>query len=261
MQMQSYPFRMTAENLAKHRLDPEHRVLEGAQERLGPFRGDAVRAERDWSAAEHYHFDAVSSHPVSGSAACPDLDTVASVESAVAAKQRQDEAQVAAQVAKGVKPIAFVYEDGGQNPVFKDSVDMLSRPEAVEHGPQEIVLGNDGKPLKVSPVVQVAATQAKPAAAPATFTVASGNPTLIKPADVAAAAQSPSNSGFNLSGITNSSKSLMSGLIGGVSGAPQMQVYEPAQPIPTDAPLPPKRSAEVDKALKMATAKAEDQPQ
>ena len=57
-----------------------------------------------------------------------------------------------------------------------------------------------------------------------------------------------------LGGISDSSKALMAGLIGGVSGgsgAPQVQVYEPAEPIPADVPLPPRRP-DADKALKMA---------
>ena len=72
-----------------------------------------------------------------------------------------------------MKPILIVYEDGGENPAFKDTVDMLSHPEAVEHPPKEIVLGEDGKPLKVPPLVQVAAaSQPKPA----TTTVAALRP-------------------------------------------------------------------------------------
>jgi hypothetical protein len=201
----------------------------------------------------HYHFGAASSHPVSASAACPELENDEAVETAVAAKARQDDVQVAQQIAKGVKPIMIVYQDGGENPAFKDTVDMLSHPEAVENPPKEVVIGENGKPLKIPPVVQVASGPA-PKPASSTFQVASASSTPVAPAAVAA----PS-SGFNpLGGLTNSSKSLMSGLIRSVSGAPQIQIYEPAEPVPADVPLPPKRTAELDKQLKMATAKVDD---
>ena len=39
-QFQSYPFRMSAENMARHRDRPEHRVLARAQGRLRPVRGE-----------------------------------------------------------------------------------------------------------------------------------------------------------------------------------------------------------------------------
>ena len=46
-QFQSYPFRMTAENLAQHRLDPNIALLEEPEGRLGLFRGDQGRAPRE----------------------------------------------------------------------------------------------------------------------------------------------------------------------------------------------------------------------
>jgi murein L,D-transpeptidase YafK len=258
VQMQSYPFRMTAENLAKHRLDPN--IAFWKELKTGSDHFEVAQAEPSvLVCGKHYHFDATASHPVTASAACPDLQTDEALEAAVAAKQRQDDTQVAALAAKGVKPVLIVYEDGGENPVFKDTVDMLSHPDAVEHPPKEIVLGEDGKPLKVPPVVQVANAAPAPKPAPAGFQVASASSTPVNPAPAA-----PAAAGFNpLGGLTNSSKSLMNGLISSVSGssAPQIQVYEPAEPIPTDAPLPPKRSADLDKPVKMATVKADDAAQ
>ena len=37
IQMQTLPFHMTPENIAKYRLDPEHRFLEGAEDRQRQF--------------------------------------------------------------------------------------------------------------------------------------------------------------------------------------------------------------------------------
>ena len=39
IQLESYPFHMTAENMAKFRLDPNIAVLEKPERRLRPFRG------------------------------------------------------------------------------------------------------------------------------------------------------------------------------------------------------------------------------
>jgi hypothetical protein len=126
-------------------------------------------------------------------------------------------------------------------------------------GPQEIVLGNDGKPLP--PVVQVAAK-----APAATFSTASVSSTPVKlapaPDGAAAAAPAASGSAFGVvNGLSEGSKSLMSGLIARVSGEPQLRVYEPAEPIPSDVPLPPKRSAALDNPMRMATAKVDDAAQ
>jgi murein L,D-transpeptidase YafK len=252
VQMQSYPFRMTAENLAKHRFDPN--IAFWKELKNGSDHFEVTQSEPTvLVCGRHYHFGATSSHPVSASSACPELENDEAVETAVAAKARQDDVQVAQQVAKGVKPILIVYEDGGENPAFRDTVDMLSHPEAVENPPKEIVLGENGKPLKIPPVVQVASSPT-PTPTGSTFQVASASSTAVGPA----AAAAPST-GFNpLGGITNSSKSLMSGLISSVSGAPQIQIYEPTEPVPADVPLPPKRSADLDKQLKMATAKVDD---
>jgi murein L,D-transpeptidase YafK len=258
VQMQSYPFRMTAENLAKHRLDPN--IAFWKELKVGSDHFEVTQAEPSvLVCGRHYHFDVTASHPASASMACPDLQGDDRVEAAVAAKQKQDNAQVAALVSKGVKPILLVYEDGGENPVFKDSVDMLSNPDAVEQPPKEIVLGEDGKPLKVPPVVQVAAAASQPKPAAASFQVASAN---SMPASPTPASPAPAASGFDpLGGLTNSSKSLMNGLVVSVSGAPKIQIYEPTEPIPADAPLPPKRSVDLGNPLKMATAKVDDAAQ
>ena len=102
----------------------EHRVLEAAEERLGPFRGDQDASRRCSSAASTMCSAPMPTSDVSAHGACPALHRDDEVESAVAAKQAQDDAAVAALVAKGVKPIRLVYEDGGQNPVFAGKSDV-----------------------------------------------------------------------------------------------------------------------------------------
>jgi len=257
VQMQSYPFRMTAENLAKHRLDPN--IAFWRELKNGADHFETTMAEPSVLVCnKHYVFGAEAARDVSATAACPALKRDDEVEAAVAAKAAKDDVAVAALVAKGVKPIQLVYSDGGQNPAFRGR-DDVSRPEALAVGPQEVVLGDDGKPLPA--VVQVAAAiDLKPAAA---FRTASASSMPVKTAPETAAVVSPgSNSGALgfVGGLSDSSKSLMSGLIARVSGSgePPLRVYEPAEPIPSDAPLPPRRSALLDKPIRMATAKVDD---
>jgi murein L,D-transpeptidase YafK len=254
VQMQSYPFRMTAENLAKHRLDPN--IAFWRELKNGSDHFETTMAEPNVLVCnKHYVFGAEAAHEVSATAACPELKRDDEVETAVAAKASKDDAEVAALVAKGVKPIALVYADGGQNPVFKGR-DDVSRPEALAVGPREIVLGEDGKPLPA--VVQVAAAaQPKPSLA---FRTAGASSTPVKIASDTSTAAPAANSGALgfVGGLTDSSKSLMSGLISRVSGEPQLRVYEPAEPVPSDVPLPPKRAASLDKPMRMATAKVDE---
>jgi murein L,D-transpeptidase YafK len=258
VQMQSYPFRMTAENLAKHRLDPN--IAFWRELKNGSDHFETTMSEPEVLVCnKHYVFGAQALHDVAATAACPALKRDDDVETAVSAKAAKDDAEVAALVAKGVKPIRLVYADGGQNPVFKGR-DDVSRPEALAVLPQEIVLGENGKPMPE--VVQVAASAQKPTAS---FVTASSSSTPVKlaAATAAPAPVPPSNGGALgfVGGLTDSSKSLMSGLVAKVSGEPKMPIYEPSEPIPSNVPLPPKRSAALDKQMRMATAKIDDSAQ
>ena len=117
-----------------------------------------------------------------------------------------------------------------------------SRPDALVEGPREILLGANGKPLPA--VIEVASADArgkgkgksaKPVAAPETA-VASN------------AAKAPA-SGDLLDG----SKSLIKKLFKTADDAPPaVQVFEPADPVPTDAPLPPRRPGSHNAPLRMA---------
>ena len=151
-QFQSYPFRMTAENLARHRLDPNIAFWRNLKEGSDYF--EIAKDEPRVSVAnQQYAF--------SGDA---------SAMAAVAQKQQDDDRQVAALAADGVQPVKLVYADGGQHESFRQAlygdageggslaVDAsarkrlgdISRPEALAAGPQEVVLGANGKPRQGS---------------------------------------------------------------------------------------------------------------
>ena len=238
IQMQSFPFRMTAENLAKHRLDPN--IAFWKEIKNGADHFEVTKTEPDvLVCGKHYVFGAHSDRDVDASAPCPaNLQRDDQVEAAVAEKEASDDAAVEALVAQGVKPVKIVYQDGGQNPAFAGREDLdPSAPEALAAGPTVITLDNSGKPLP--PVVKVAAADPP---APATAPAAASAPSAPAATQTAANATGASPFGFLDAGGVKS----FFGLGGGGAQSPQVKVFEPAQPIPTDAPLPPKRNAALD---------------
>jgi murein L,D-transpeptidase YafK len=251
IQMQSYPFRMTAENLAKHRLDSN--IAFWKEIKNGADHFEVTKTEPSvLVCGKHYVFDAHTDREVEASQPCPALQRDGQVESDVAAKEASDDATVAQLVAQGVKPVRLVYEDGGQNQAFAGRNLDASDPDALASGPTEIPLDNTGKPIPAA--VKVASADANvaasahapvaPAPAPATAAVVTTS--------AAPAGAGPSPLGF-VGGVANGGQSLVKKWLGGDS-APAIQVFEPAQPIPSDAPLPPRRSASLDAPGSQASA-------
>ncbi|MBM3608799.1 MAG: murein L,D-transpeptidase [Alphaproteobacteria bacterium] len=187
IQMQSLPFRMTPENLAKHRYDahmPFWRMLKEGSDHF-----EVTRREPQVSVcSRRYVFNArpeKENDRIDSRAACPPLKQEDSIRQAVAAKQSSDNAQIAAHVSRGVRPIRMVYADGGQHQKFMH-VMMVSRPEALAAAPQEIFIDSKGKPVRT----QVAASEApKPAAAAPAVTAASPAVAAAAPAQSTAVAR------------------------------------------------------------------------
>jgi len=228
IQMQSYPFRMTAENLAKHRLDPNIDFWKELKNGADHF--EVTKNEPSvLVCGKHYVFGATADGAVDAGRPCPTLQRDDQVEADVAAKQSADEEAVAALVAQGVKPVRIVYQDGGQNAAFMGRDLDASDPEALARGPTEIALDASGKPIPA--VVKVAAADARAQAAPA-----------AAPAPTAApAAASPSP--FGLIGGGDGGPNIVQKWFGLGADSPAIRVFEPQQPIPSDVPLPPKRNA------------------
>jgi murein L,D-transpeptidase YafK len=147
VQMQALPFRMTPENLAKHRLDPNIAFWKNLKEGTD-------------------YFDVTGDEPqvaVNGGRYVFNGNGDASVVQAVQRKRQQDETQVAALVAKGTPAIKLIYDDGDQHGSFKrtlvangsDSLNRtaswgsrdvgVSRPDALTSGPRVVVLDDKGR--------------------------------------------------------------------------------------------------------------------
>jgi murein L,D-transpeptidase YafK len=257
IQMQSYPFRMTAENLAKHRLDPNADFWR--QLKNGSDHFEVTQTEPEVGVCgKHYVFGV---HPASGmdaAAPCPVLHRDEEVEAEVQVKQARDNAAVAKLVAQGVKPIELVYEDGGQNASFMGMKGDVSRADAITSGPTEIVLDEKtGKPIPEVIKVAAAVEAPRPAEAPAQA--------LVAQAPVSA---QPASTGLSLSplamvgGASASSEAFMKKWLNFTAkdddAAAVVKVYEPAQPVPSDVPLPPRRDAAADATTKpQASLKAQ----
>jgi murein L,D-transpeptidase YafK len=239
IQLQSYPFHMTAENMAKFRLDPNIDFWKNLKDGSDHF--EVTKNEPSvLVCGKHYVFDATTKDEVSGSEPCPALKRDPNVEAQVAEKEDKDETKVAELVATGVKPIHLVYADGGQNPAFTGYKDV-SDPDALATGPQEIVLGDRAKPVSAAVKVATADADKKRIATVASAPVEAQ---AAEPAQatVAAASAPASQSGGVLGGVTGGAKNVQKWLhLGGQEPAPLAAAMADADQQVPPAPLPPHR--------------------
>jgi hypothetical protein len=148
-QFQSYPFRMTAQNLARHRADPNIEFWKNLKEGSDYF--DTLREEPKVAVCgRRYVF---GGGEVAAGSCAPQIPE------SVAEKRREDDRQVADLIAKGTPAIRLVYEDGGQHQSFREvmaaqsasdspfpileartgrNLGDVSRPAGLAMGPQEI---------------------------------------------------------------------------------------------------------------------------
>jgi murein L,D-transpeptidase YafK len=172
-QFQSYPFRMTPQNLAKHRADPNIAFWRNLKEGADYF--EVMKEEPSVSVANmRYHFGA--DHP------------------AVAQKRAADEQKVAELVGTGVTAVRTVYDDGGGHNSFghamataagdSDSRSVfaflgsspsrklgdVSRPEALATGPREVPIDTAAKGKPQAAKALASTGPAKPVAPSQTAT-------------------------------------------------------------------------------------------
>ncbi len=238
IQMQSLPFRMTAENLATHRLDPNMAFWRQLKE--GTDRFEVTKREPQVNfCGRRYVFDASSAVPgltLEASSACPPLKQDAQVAALVAEKQRADDAKVAELVNRGVQPIKLVYHDGGQHPSMSHVLEV-SRPEALAQAPREILLDTAGKPAPA--LVQVAAAKPveKPVEKPAPVSAKAAPAPAAAPERTVQAASVPADS---------AQPSLVKRWLGislfGSDGAEQTSEASQA-PVPLPVPRPAPRAS------------------
>ena len=240
IQLQSYPFHMTAENMAKFRLDPNIDFWKNLKNGSDYF--EVTKAEPPvLVCGKHYVFGATTKDEISASEPCPVLKRDESVEALVAEKVEKDDAKVVELAASGVKPIHLVYADGGQNPVFIGYKDT-SDPDALASGPQEIVLNDRAKPAPA--VVKIAVADADKKRAPSVAPAPVEAPAAQPAPTTVAVASAPASSGGMFGGLTGGAKNVQNWLhLGGQEPAPPpvgASASDSDQEIPA-APLPPRR--------------------
>ncbi len=123
-QVQAYPFRMTAQNMAKHRNNPNMPFWKMIKEGNDHFEATGLEPKVD-VCEKRYVFNAAKTASAtqdpsfSPAAACPAYQVPQEIAEAVQAKQRQDEMKTAELISRGTpvaRPRAGI--DGGMHPVF-----------------------------------------------------------------------------------------------------------------------------------------------
>ena len=275
-QFQSYPFRMTARNMAKFRNDPNAGFWKNLKQGSDYF--EALRDEpRVAACGTRYAFGGAD---VAAGSCTPRIDPV------VAEKSARDEQQVAELVARGERATRMVYEDGDLNPVFRRSAGVtafasldpekdkerpysadeyashrlgdVSRPESLMAGPREIEIDAKGRPVIVASTPPNAPGPTKVAAAALGKKGAKGEPASTLAAAPPERKDTPARIAVaDADGDSSSYQKLLGNLFG---DAPPPKAAEPA-PAPVAEPAPPakgvkeKPSANVA-ALHVARAKA-----
>jgi murein L,D-transpeptidase YafK len=140
-QVQAYPFRMTATNLAKHRNNPAMAFWRNIKEGNDHFM--VSRAEPKVDVCEkHYVFDAEApAGSFHGKEKCPSYTVKPALAAAVKQKEQRDDADFQAFVDKGTSTVAVrTGTDGGMHPTFLAKL-----------RPQDAMFDNDGHYRTVTP--------------------------------------------------------------------------------------------------------------
>jgi murein L,D-transpeptidase YafK len=188
-QLQAYPFRMTALNMAKHRNNPNFAFWKMLKEGYDHF--DATHREPKVAVCDkRYVFDAAppddSTRALSfnARAACPAYHLDKNVADAVNDHQRQEQRKMAEYIASGVSTVASrAGIDGGMNPVF---VAKLSTPNIFDNNGRYQVAGTSTAPGSLPHFAEA------PGALPRTTTVtppAASADTPVKPEPAAASTE------------------------------------------------------------------------
>ena len=137
-QVQSYPFRMTAVQMARHRLDPNIAFWRNLKRGYDVF--EVTRKEPDVAACGgRYVFDArrPDGQPIAPDAACPPLEVRVAPE--VASRRAEDAKTLQALLSEGRGGTPMSYIDGGMHPTFRDMLKRLGKKELASQTSQTAV--------------------------------------------------------------------------------------------------------------------------
>jgi hypothetical protein len=212
-QVQAYPFRMTAQNLAKHRNSPHLAFWKMLKKGNDHFEVSKLEPKVN-VCDKQYVFDAQSptgrALSFNATAKCPAYEVPEEIASLVRDKERQDE-QKFADLTRRNTPVAPIktYADGGMHPVFMEAVKKNQLGVAPQE-PSFLVSTAPGTiPVTVRPprVPELADTPAAGGAAPAPAASGEVSPPAMAIAETRPAASTTArSSGGGLFGSLFSSK-------------------------------------------------------
>jgi murein L,D-transpeptidase YafK len=160
-QLEAFPFRMTALNMAKHRNNPNLAFWKMLKDGYDSF--EATRQEPKVAVCDkHYVFDAAapenSTRPLNFSprGTCPVYRLDPTVADAVLDHRRQEQVQMANYIAHDIAVVPFRVGDGGMNPVFEAK---LTSPN---------IFDNNGRIYQVAGNSQISSGAQVPGALPRT---------------------------------------------------------------------------------------------
>ncbi len=119
VQFQSYPFRMTAENLARFRHDPNIAFWKNLKEGNDHFEVSKQEPQVGYCGGRYVYNGTIESGRMDALAPCPKIRVDDEIATAVATKQQQDDAKIAELVHKGTPAMRVQYADGGQHASFR----------------------------------------------------------------------------------------------------------------------------------------------
>ncbi len=271
IQMQSLPFRMTPENMAKYRNDPHMAFWKNLKQGNDHFEV-TQRPVQTAACNGRYGF---------GSDTCGaegDADT----RSAVATKQRQDDIRVAELVSKGTRAVKRLYRDGDMHPVFKDTLvagnnrpvgptrNGISRTDSIAFTPIELPVeqykthkAKGQSSMQIAELAQQEQVNAAMAASEARKPV---EPAKVEPAKIDAAKPATARAGTLTATSAPAAAQPIAAIAAAPVEAPQKSVFqrmigtvglgsadepvaasskvEEIAPRPVNVPLPPRRQAQ-----------------
>lgn len=243
VQFQSFPFRMTPQNLARKRYDENIAFWRNLKEGYDNFaltrREPAVEV-----CGGRYSFNTRNCAPVDPMLA-----------QAVAQRQMRDDSEIARIVAAGEPAVRIVFEDGGGHPSFgiasrapatfvderfasletprpRRNLGVVSRPEALAAGPRFVPVDSRGRPI-----------EATPAQAPAAYAAVPSQPAAPAPASPQPAASAPVAAASPAPAEPNMVERMFGGLFSGMPFARQNPAATESAPVApaAAAPVPPPR--------------------
>jgi murein L,D-transpeptidase YafK len=253
-QIQAYPFRMTPQNLARHRNSPHMKFWRMLKEGYDHF--ELTRQEPKVDVCERrYVFNAESNRRFTPTGRCPQMEVPEDVVAAVKDKQRRDNAQIAELVRRGTPASAVrTYADGGMHPTFRQAV----QPYNVDD--DGVVRTRIASPAGTIPA-NIRLPGAKDRTQAATGSISEPEVAVEAPATRVASANAGSGGGGSslFGNLFSSSGEQSTGVIGrmsalmGLGGSSQPAAKAPTPKArPTKRAAPPRRKPE----QKQQTAKA-----